>query len=148
MKKFLSISFIILLIDRIVKILVQAFLSTNKVYVIKNFFYLIYVKNIGAAFSILEGKSILFILIGLTALGLIFYQVKKKNISNIGYSLLFGGILGNLIDRIIYGYVIDFIGFEIGSYSFPIFNIADIAIVIGAIIIVLGSDKNEDNSRE
>lgn len=148
MKKFLSISFIILLIDRIVKILVQAFLSTNKVYVIKNFFYLIYVKNIGAAFSILEGKSILFILIGLTALGLIFYQVKKRNISNIGYSLLFGGILGNLIDRIIYGYVIDFIGFEIGSYSFPIFNIADIAIVIGAIIIVLGSDKNEDNSRE
>lgn len=148
MKKFLSISFIILLIDRIVKILVQAFLSTNKVYVIKNFFYLIYVKNIGAAFSILEGKSILFILIGLTALGLIFYQVKKRNLSNIGYSLLFGGILGNLIDRIIYGYVIDFIGFEIGSYSFPIFNIADIAIVIGAIIIVLGSDKNEDNSRE
>ena len=61
--------------------------------------------------------------------------------------MLFGGILGNLIDRVIFGYVIDFIGFEIGSYEFPIFNIADIAIVIGAVFIIIGSDKNENSSK-
>lgn len=147
MKKFLTISFIVLILDRVIKVLVQGLLSSERLYVIKNFFYLIYVKNIGAAFSILEGKNILLIAIGLIALVSLFLYVKKNNTYNIGYGLLFGGILGNLIDRVFFGYVIDFIGFKFGSYEFPIFNIADIAIVVGAILIVLGSDKNENNSR-
>lgn len=147
MKKFLSISCIVLVLDRIIKVLVQGLLSSDRLYIIKKFFYLVYVKNIGAAFSILEGKSILLILIGLVALGFIYWYVKNNKPNNIGYALLFGGILGNLIDRIIFGYVIDFIGFEIGSYEFPIFNIADIAIVIGAVFIIIGSDKNENSSK-
>ncbi len=147
MKKFLSISCIVLVLDRIIKVLVQGMLSSDRLYVIKKFFYLTYVKNIGAAFSILEGKSILLILIGVIALGFLYWYVKKNNPKNIGYGLLFGGILGNLIDRIIFGYVIDYIGFEIGSYEFPIFNLADTAIVIGAIFIIVGSDKNEDSSK-
>jgi len=145
MKKFLTISFIVVLIDRITKILVQSFL-TDRLYIIKKFFYLVYVKNIGAAFSILEGKSMLLIFVGLVTLGLLFYYIKKNGLVNIGYAFLFGGILGNLIDRVIYGYVIDFIGFEIGDYQFPIFNMADIAIVISAFIIILVGDKNENNS--
>lgn len=146
MKKFLGISFIIFFVDRISKILVQNFIS-DKVYVIKNFFYLIYTRNIGAAFSMLEGKQIIFVLIGIIASIIIFLYVRKNNIKNIGYSLLLGGILGNVLDRIIYGYVIDFIGFEIFNKSMPIFNIADTAIVIGAIIIIVGSEKNEISSR-
>lgn len=147
MKKFLSISCIVLVLDRIIKVLVQGLLSSDRLYIIKKFFYLVYVKNIGAAFSILEGKSILLILIGLVALGFIYWYVKTNKPNNIEYALLFGGILGNLIDRIIFGYVIDFIGFEIGGYEFPIFNIADIAIVIGAVFIIIGSDKNENSSK-
>lgn len=147
MKKFLGISCIVLILDRIIKVLVQGLLSSDRLYVIKNFFYLVFVKNIGAAFSILEGKSLLLILIGVIALGFIYWYVKNNRPTNIGYSLLFGGILGNLIDRIVFGYVIDFIGFEIGSYEFPIFNIADIAIVLGAIFIIIGSDKNENSSK-
>lgn len=147
MKKFLGISCIVLILDRIIKMLVQGLLSSDRLYVIKNFFYLVFVKNIGAAFSILEGKSLLLILIGVIALGFIYWYVKNNRPTNIGYALLFGGILGNLIDRIIFGYVIDFIGFEIGSYEFPIFNIADIAIVLGAIFIIIGSDKNENSSK-
>lgn len=147
MKKFLGISCIVLILDRIIKVLVQGLLSSDRLYVIKNFFYLVFVKNIGAAFSILEGKSLLLILIGVIALGFIYWYVKNNRPTNIGYALLFGGILGNLIDRIIFGYVIDFIGFEIGSYEFPIFNIADIAIVLGAIFIIIGSDKNENSSK-
>lgn len=147
MKKFLSISCIVLVLDRIIKVLVQGLLSSDRLYIIKKFFYLVYVKNIGAAFSILEGKSILLILIGLVALGFIYWYVKTNKPNYLGYALLFGGILGNLIDRIIFGYVIDFIGFEIGGYEFPIFNIADIAIVIGAVFIIIGSDKNENSSK-
>lgn len=146
MKKFLGISFIIFFIDRISKILVQNFIS-DKVYVIKDFFYLIYTRNIGAAFSMLEGKQIIFVLIGIIASIIIFLYVRKNNIKNIGYPLLLGGILGNVLDRVIYGYVIDFIGFEIFNKSMPIFNIADTAIVIGAIIIIVGSEKNEISSR-
>lgn len=146
MKKFLGISFIIFFVDRISKILVQNFIS-DKVYVIKDFFYLIYTRNIGAAFSMLEGKQIIFVLIGIIASIIIFLYVRKNNIKNIGYPLLLGGILGNVLDRIIYGYVIDFIGFEIFNKSMPIFNIADTAIVIGAIIIIVGSEKNEISSR-
>ena len=146
MKKFLGISFIIFFIDRISKILVQNFIS-DKVYVIKDFFYLIYTRNIGAAFSMLEGKQIIFVLIGIIASIIIFLYVRKNNIKNIGYPLLLGGILGNVLDRVIYGYVIDFVGFEIFNKSMPIFNIADTAIVIGAIIIIVGSEKNEISSR-
>ena len=146
MKKFLSISFIIVLIDRISKILIEKFLGNKVIYIIKNILYIVYSKNIGAAFSILEGKQFLLSLIGVFALVFIYDYVKKNKVYNIGYSLLFGGIIGNILDRLIYGYVIDFIGIKIFSYNFPIFNIADTAIVIGAVIIILGSDKNEINS--
>ncbi|MFA6327404.1 MAG: signal peptidase II, partial [Bacilli bacterium] len=60
----------------------------------------------------------------------------------IGYSLVIGGIIGNLIDRIVYGHVIDFIDFRFGSYQFPLFNIADMCIVIGVFIIVVWLLKN------
>ena len=146
MKRFYAIAFSTMILDRVLKIIVENFLSTERVYIIKNFFYLVFVKNTGAAFSSFEGMNILFILVALCALIFIVYYIKKNNSSNIGYALLFGGIIGNLIDRIVYRYVIDFIGFEFGSYSFPIFNIADMAIVIGALFVLLGSDKNEITS--
>ncbi len=59
------------------------------------------------------------------------YEKKFNKISVFGYGLLMGGILGNLIDRILYGYVIDFLSFTFGSYQFPVFNLADMGIVIG-----------------
>lgn len=147
MKKFFSISFIIVIIDRILKILVQNFLGNKVIYIIKNFFYLVFTKNIGAAFSIMEGKQFLLILVALLALVYLTYYVKKNNIKNIGFSFLYGGILGNLIDRIIYGYVIDYIGIEIFNYKFAIFNLADAFIVVGAFIILLGSEKSENSSK-
>ena len=145
MKKFYIIVILGIVIDRILKILISSFV-TEPIHIIKNFFYITYVKNDGAAFSILEGHQLLFVLIGMAALGLIFYYVKKNNIKNIGYAMVFSGIIGNLIDRLFFGYVIDFIGFNLFGRSMPIFNFADILIVIGAIIAVLGSDKNEDSS--
>ncbi len=147
MNKLFNITVLIVLVDRLFKMLVTAFLPNADVYVIKNVFYLTYATNKGAAFSMFEGKTFLFILFAVFILASIYYYIKKYNINNIGYSFLCGGIIGNLIDRIIYGYVIDFIGINIFNYRFPIFNIADIFIVLGALFVVIGRDKNESSSK-
>lgn len=155
MKKISIYSFMIIIIDRIIKIVVESFLKLgvrNKI--IKNFFYLTYVKNEGAAFSILDGQTLFLILLSIVALYLIYGFIKnEKNLNKItiaGYGLFIGGIIGNLIDRLFYGCVIDYLDFELFSNRFAIFNFADVAIVIGAIILLIfeGSDKNgkKDNS--
>ena len=141
MKKMYIVSLLVILVDRIAKIFVEKLLDGKIVDVIKNFFYLTCVKNEGAAFSILENKVLLLSLLGILALVFLIYFVTKYNKNNIGYFFLIGGIIGNLIDRIFLGYVIDFIGFNIFSYSFPIFNIADIFIVLGALFVIFEKDK-------
>lgn len=145
MKKFFVISIILVIVDLIIKIFVQNFLTDKPLFIINNFFYLIYVKNEGAAFSILEGRSILLILVGVISIFLIINYIKKHNY-NIGMIMLFSGIVGNIIDRILYGYVIDYIGTIIFNRYMPIFNFADILIVIGAFLVILGSDKSENRS--
>ncbi len=145
MKKFYVSSFFLVLIDLIIKIIVQNFLNEKTVFIIKNFLYLTFIKNEGAAFSILEGGSIIFILVGIIAIFLIANYIKKHNY-NMGYIMLFSGIIGNLIDRVLYGYVIDYIGTIIFDNYMPIFNFADVLIVIGAILVIIGSDKSENRS--
>ncbi|MBR3490613.1 MAG: signal peptidase II [Bacilli bacterium] len=144
------ISFLIIVIDRVVKILVNRYIPLNKtVNVIKNVFYLTNVHNEGAAFSIMYGLRYILIAISIAFLVLIIYYMYKKKKYNIEFALIIGGLLGNLIDRIVFGYVIDYIGVIIFKYYFPIFNIADALIVIGAIILLFrkDGDKNEDSSK-
>lgn len=157
MKKISIISFTIVLIDRIIKIIVENFLKLGvRNSVIKNFFYLTYVKNEGAAFSIFNGKTIFLILLSFVALYLVYNFIKKedniKKINIIAYGIFIGGIIGNLIDRLLYGYVIDYLDFQFLGNRFAIFNFADSTIVVGAILLLIfeGSDKNgkKDNSRE
>ena len=142
MKKFCLISLLVILLDRITKILVVKLLNGRVVDIIKGFFYLTFVKNEGAAFSILTGKNIILILFGIVAAIFLFLYMKKYNKKNVGYGMVMGGIIGNLFDRLFIGYVIDFVGFIIFGYYFPIFNIADITIVIGALFLIFEkSDK-------
>ena len=74
------------------------------------------------------------------------YSFKKTKLNTYGFGLLLGGILGNLSDRLIFGYVKDFLDFIIFKYDFPVFNIADICIVIGVILLIISILKGEDNS--
>ena len=141
MKKMYIVSLLVVILDRITKIVVENLLDGKVVDVIKNFFYLTFVKNEGAAFSILENRVFFLAILGVLALVALIYFITKYNKNNIGYFFLIGGLIGNLIDRIFLGYVIDFIGINIFSYSFPIFNIADIFIVLGAIFIIFEKDK-------
>lgn len=158
MKKIGIISLIVIIIDRILKVLVtNNFVLNVRNKIIDGFFYITNCHNEGAAFSLFSGNVLFLIFITLIVLFLIYRTINKENVNKIGilaYGLLLGGILGNLYDRIFYGYVIDYLDFRIFNFNFAIFNLADAAIVIGAILLILfeGSDnngrKNKDRSRK
>lgn len=143
----LILSLIFLIVDQISKILVVKFLDLNSVTVIKNFFYLTYTNNTGAAFSILTDKRIFLVLVGIIIIILLIYYLKKHQIKNtinkIAFALVIGGSIGNLIDRIIRGSVVDFIDIKIFSYNFPIFNLADTFITIGVLLLLININKEE-----
>ena len=158
MKKIGIISLIVIIIDRILKVLVtNNFVLNVRNKIIDGFFYITNCHNEGAAFSLFSGNVLFLIFITLIVLFLIYRTINKENVNKIGilaYGLLLGGILGNLYDRIFYGYVIDYLHFVIFKFNFAIFNLADAAIVIGAILLIVfeGSDndgrKNKDRSRK
>lgn len=144
------ISIILLCIDQISKLLVVNLLTkTNSITIIKNFFYLTYINNDGAAFSILVGKRIFLILIAVLVIVMLIRYIKKNNIQNklelVSISLIIGGSLGNLMDRLVRGYVIDFLDFKLFNYNFPIFNLADTFIVIGVFLLLLKEIRKENN---
>ena len=109
------------------------------------FFNLLYVHNYGAAFSFLSDaggwQRWLFTAIALGVCGMLTYWMRKlpatHKLANVSYALIIGGALGNLFDRLYHGFVVDFLDFYVGNYHWPAFNIADMAICIGAGLIIL-----------
>ncbi len=152
-KKMLLISFICVIIDQVLKIIVDSkmVLNTSKE-IITDFFNISYVRNFGAAWSILAGNRFFLILVALVSLVIFYlYFVKDKKLSKLetlSYGILIGGILGNLIDRIIHGYVIDYLDFMIFKYDFPVFNFADMCIVISVGLIIINMFIGDDNSEK
>lgn len=156
MKKILPISLLFVVIDQVVKIIVINKMALQQsITIINNFFNITYVRNTGAAWSILSGNVLLLIMISVLALVAIYYYlIKDKDLNKIdivSYSMLIGGIIGNLIDRIVHGYVIDYLDFKIFNYNFPIFNIADTLIVISIIIIgislIVGEYREQNRNK-
>ena len=143
---FFSIIFVIL--DQVIKLFLNSKMILNQSNIlIKKFFSITLIHNTGAAFSLFNGSRYLLISVGLLAIiGLIFYVRSLEVVDDIDiftYSLLFGGIIGNLIDRIIYGYVIDYLSFNFGSFYFPVFNLADVFIVVSILIILVRMLKED-----
>lgn len=133
--------------DQLSKIwIINNFEVGKSVYIIDNLFSLTLVHNAGAAFGILQGKSWIFIIAALLVVGVLtFYNIKYSPIAFVQYAcgIVAGGSIGNLIDRLLYGSVIDF--FSVGWW--PVFNIADIGIVCGSIsllIYLLFLDRGDD----
>lgn len=149
-KKSLIVAGFILLIDQIVKYSIDKKILLGKLKtVIPNFFYVSKVYNDGAAWSMLAGSTIFLTIMTILALAfLLAYQSKfLANWRNmLAFGLVYGGLLGNLLDRIIHGYVIDYLKLNFGSYNFPIFNLADVAIVSGVILIIIAILKGEDRN--
>ena len=141
---FLSISIFIILIDQFTKYLM---FYNNKIFINKDFllFKLDFVKNYGAAFNILSGNRILLSLISIFFSIILIYLILRRNTSTkldlYSYSFILGGTIGNGLDRIMKGFVVDFINLKI--INFPVFNIADISINIGLILILYSIFKNK-----
>lgn len=151
-KRLVIIAIITIFIDLFSKFLVFKHISYGSSKIIINGFFTIFpVKNTGAAFSFLDNNNLLLILISLVILFYLIYSIRKQKSSflfDLSYALLIGGLIGNLFDRVFLSYVRDFLSFKIFNYNFAIFNVADIAIVVGAIflfiLMVKGSSKDEN----
>ena len=137
-------SLLIIILDQFTKYKAVQHLMYKKPYVvIKDFIQFHYVENRGAAFGILQDKKLFFVIITLTVLIIASYYLINNyydlhKLTRIGVALLLAGAIGNLIDRVRLGYVIDFISVRlINAYDFPVFNIADISIVIGTALIMI-----------
>ncbi len=145
MAAFWTIAVTILLLDQVTKnIILTSFGLHDSLPVLPGFFNLTYVRNTGAAFGILAGQEswrhLFFQMISVLALGAIvylFWTSKRDKLALWGSALVLGGAAGNLVDRVRFGYVVDFLDFFIGSYHWPAFNIADSSITVGAFILAM-----------
>jgi len=132
-----SAALIVIFIDQITKFLIKTNFQLNQsLPLIKNIFHLTYIRNFGAGFGILQQQKWLLILISIIVIGFIFYyfdRIKNEELLlQVLVGFVLGGTIGNLIDRITYGFVIDFLDFRI----WPIFNFADSFVTIGVIGLI------------
>jgi len=143
MLKYFLISGFIFILDQFSKALIMKNVPDTNFILINSFFKLVNFKNEGAAFSILSNaggwQRYFLSLVALIASVIIIFLIKKHKeefLTALGLSLILGGALGNLYDRVLLGYVIDFLYFHIHDYYWPAFNFADAAICIGAGILI------------
>ena len=155
MKRLYGFAIMTILFDQIIKNGLMFFMSFGQsITVIPNFFNITLIGNTGAAFSILSSNTILLIVISIVVLNVLyFFFIKGKKLNNfeqLSFGLLIGGIIGNLIDRVLRMQVIDYLDFTFFGYNFPVFNLADIAIVVSMVLIaiqMIKGDKNEVSSK-
>ena len=133
-----STALIIVLLDQITKFFIKTNFQLNESFsLIKSIFHLTYIQNTGAGFGILKSQTLILIFISLIVIGVILYYIssikEKEKLLQILVGFVLGGTIGNLIDRLTYGFVIDFLDFQI----WPIFNFADSFVTIGVIGLII-----------
>ena len=148
------LTLLFLLVDLVSKIIINRYMMLDgSIKLVNNFIYITYVRNTGAAWSVFSSNTVFVIIVSfLIILGIIYYIYKNKldnRIEKIAYSMILGGALGNFFNRLICGYVIDFIDVKIFKYDYPIFNFADVFIVIGVILLIIYTWRygNGDSSK-
>ena len=158
-KYLLFLTIIPLIIDIITKNLIKSKLMLyDAVPVIDGFFNIVYVLNPGAAFSFLHDmnesyRRLFFITVTIIAIFVVLYIFarEKSKINTAGFALILSGAIGNLIDRIIIGKVVDFLDFYYKTYHFPAFNVADSCITVGVALIIIDMlffSKKRDNDKK
>jgi signal peptidase II len=160
---------IVLVLDQVTKILARIYLqSVYSVPILGDFFRLTYVENPGIAFGLRINNKVFFTVLSIIAVFIIFYYLflmKENPLLRFSFALILGGALGNLIDRFLYGRVVDFLDFDffnvsIPQFSFlffnfsgyqmsrwPVFNIADIAVTIGMVIIIYNAIFSRESQK-
>jgi signal peptidase II len=153
--RFLWISTIIFMFDQWTKYAIVDSMRLYESIQITSFFNLTYVHNYGAAFSFLYdagGWQVYFLsTVALLVSALILWWLrqatKEQLLLPVAFSFILGGALGNVFDRIMHGYVIDFLDFYYGTYHWPAFNVADSAIFIGAALLIIDMFKNKEANK-
>ena len=142
--QWLGLAFILLLADQFTKILILGYYHLGDSTYVTSFFNVVRVHNTGAAFSFLAGASgwqrWFFTVIGLVAAAVIIWMLKShpgQKLFSFAMACILGGAIGNVIDRLAYGYVVDFLDFHWRGMHFPAFNVADSAISVGAVCLIL-----------
>lgn len=140
----LGIATIVILLDQITKIMITRMFVYGESHPVTSFFNLVLVYNKGAAFSFLASETgwqrYFFTAMGIAAALFIIYLLKKhagQRMFSWALSLVLGGAIGNVIDRVLYGHVIDFLDVHFGGWHWPAFNIADSAICVGAVLFIV-----------
>lgn len=149
-KRNVMLVILLLLIDQGSKGIMEAILTGKSITVIPNFFSFVFVTNTGAAWSIMQGNTLFLAILGIIAIfSLIFVMptIKESIWKSISFTMLYAGIIGNLLDRAIFHYVKDFLKFTIFGYEYPVFNFADIFIVVGAILLIVAAWKGDIDER-
>ncbi|GAB2878005.1 signal peptidase II [Paraburkholderia jirisanensis] len=150
----LGVALVVILADQLTKIAVARVFAYGEAHVIAPFFNLVLVYNRGAAFSFLAmaggWQRWAFTALGVIAALVICYLLKRHGAQRMfctALALILGGALGNVIDRLMYGHVIDFLDFHVGRWHWPAFNLADSAITIGAVLLVIDELRRVRGSR-
>ena len=140
----LGVALAVILLDQLTKTLVLGFFELGDSRTVTSFFNLVRVHNAGAAFSFLAGATgwqrWFFVVLGFAAAGFIVWMLRShggQRLFGWALALILGGALGNVIDRLLHGYVVDFIQVHYGGWYFPSFNVADSAITVGAACLIL-----------
>lgn len=142
--KWLGLALLILLIDQATKVLILAYYHVGESTTLTDWLNIVRVHNRGAAFSFLAGadgwQRWFFVGIGVAASLFIIYMLRAhagQKLFCLALSCVMGGAVGNVLDRLLHGYVVDMVDFHIGSWHFPAFNGADSAITLGVILLLL-----------
>ncbi|MED1864309.1 signal peptidase II [Fictibacillus nanhaiensis] len=137
------VALLVLMIDQVTKWLIVKNMELGQsIPVIDQVFYITSHRNRGAAFGILQDQRYFFIIITVIVVGAVIYYLQKHahdTLLKTALALVLGGAVGNFIDRLLRGEVVDFLNVYIGSYDFPIFNVADSALVVGVGLIFIQS---------
>lgn len=152
--RFLWVSVLVFVLDQWSKMAVVDALNLYQSEQVMPMFNLTYVHNYGAAFSFLHGaggwQRWFFTGIAIAVSVMILWWLKQtprpQRLLPIAFSFILGGALGNVYDRLMHGYVIDFLDFYVNNYHWPAFNLADSAIFIGAVLLIIDMLKNKDKS--
>lgn len=144
MLPWLALALILLIVDQFTKLLILGYYQLGDSTTITSFFNIVRAHNTGAAFSFLAGASgwqrWFFTAIGVVATVFIIYMLRRhaeQKLFSFALACILGGAVGNVIDRVLYGYVVDFLQFHYAGRYFPAFNVADSAITVGAVCLVL-----------
>jgi signal peptidase II len=154
MMPWLALALIVLIADQFTKVLVVGYYKLGDATTITSFFNVVRVHNVGAAFSFLAGAAgwqrWLFTGIGIVAALFILWMLKShagQKLFSFALACILGGAIGNVIDRVVYGHVVDFLQFHYAGWYFPAFNVADSAITIGAAALILDEIRRVRRAR-